>query len=93
MVGALATAATNGSFQELVVHCPQFRVMLLAECPSHASVEQSLQNLSLKHPNFELGMHIIYKNMFLPLSGAAHSSPFIYMFCHAPRTKMPYKYK
>ena len=37
-----------------MVHCPQLRVMFLAECPSHASVEQSLQNLSLKHPDFEL---------------------------------------
>ena len=37
------------------MHCPQFRVMLQAEwCPSHASVEHSLQNLSLKHPDFEL---------------------------------------
>ena len=34
--------------------CPQLRVVLLAECPSHASVEQSLQNLILKHPDFEL---------------------------------------
>ena len=37
-----------------MLHCPQLRVMLQAECPSHASVEQSLQNLSFKHPDFEL---------------------------------------
>ena len=56
MVGALATAETNNEWFVAGVGggLPAVSHSVLTECPRHAFVEQSLQNLSLKHPDFEL---------------------------------------